>query len=186
MAIIINRRLLFLQMSLSDYAPNLTGKGGSPISGDTIFHMATKLMRVLLSYVALVVTTNYFTQVYVNKVLVNGENPPALTNFVIMFFVIDMIAFSIISVLLYVLSGRVDMGVNSTTFVSKVVPDYFVASALTVVTGMLVAQKMYDKKYFLYKDDGMRGIRALKEILFNLSLVFTIVPFNYMVAGFSI
>ena len=45
---------------------------------------------------------------------------------------------------------------------------------------------MYDKKYFLYKDDGMRGIRALKEIMFNLSLVFTMVPFNYMVAGFSI
>ena len=171
---------------VNDTVEMMTGRGGSFISGDTIFHIATKLMRVLLSYVALVVTTNYFTQVYINKVLVNGENPPTLSNFVVMFMVIDAIAFSIVSVLLYVMSGRVDMGVKSETFVSKVVPDYFVASALTLATGLMIAQKMYDKKYFLYKDDGFRGIRALREILFGFSFVYAMVPFDYLVRGFSI
>ena len=34
-------------------------------------------------------------------------------------------------------------------------------------------EKMYDKKYFLYKDDGLRAIRALSEMIFSISMVIT-------------
>jgi len=151
-----------------------------------IFQIATKLMRIMLSYVALTITTNYFVQVYMNKVLVNGENPPKLTNFVYMYAIIDGIVFAIISALLYSATGIIDMGVNSETFTTTVLPDYMVASMLTALTGSIVASKMYDKKYFLYKDDGMRGIRALKDIMFSISTINAIVPWNYLVRGFSI
>jgi hypothetical protein len=42
---------------------------------------------------------------------------------------------------------------------------------------------MYEKKYFLYKDDGLRAIRALSDLTFSTVLVNTLLPWNYIFYG---
>jgi hypothetical protein len=54
---------------------------------------------------------------------------------------------------------------------------------MTFAFGNIVANKMYQKKYFLYKDDGLRAIRALSEMLFTTSLLNTLVPYNFIIKG---
>ena len=36
---------------------------------------------------------------------------------------------------------------------------------------------MYNKKYFLYKDDGLRAIRALQELMFRNGALVSLIPF---------
>ena len=54
---------------------------------------------------------------------------------------------------------------------------------MTFIIGYVIANKMHDKKYFLYKDDGLRAIRALSELMFTLSFINTLIPYNFIVDG---
>ena len=56
--------------------------------------------------------------------------------------------------------------------------DYAVCMVFIVIFGCITAQVMYNKKYFMYKDDGLRGIRALSELMFYMSIVFNVIPFG--------
>ena len=150
-----------------------------------IFYIMAKILRVLISYVALTITTNYYTQVYMNKVLVNGENPPHLTNFVYLFLFIDAIIFLILMVMMYAVTASdiISVELDSGVFGNKIIPDYIVYMLVTASTCSIIANKMYEKKYFLYKDDGMRAIRALKELTFSVAIMNTMLPWNYLVQG---
>lgn len=164
----------------------LRGTSDNPVmSASNVFYVFMKLLRLLVSYVSLTITTNYYTQVYMNKVLVNGENPPHLTNFVYMFLIIDAVVFFILTIMLYAIMSTetMNVGVDTVVFANKVIPDYMVSIVATLVTCSIVANKMYEKKYFLYKDDGMRAIRALKEMTFSITTVNTMIPWNYLVQG---
>ena len=42
---------------------------------------------------------------------------------------------------------------------------------------------MYKKKYFLYKDDGLRAIRAITELMVAISFALAVLPLNYLLTG---
>ena len=61
--------------------------------------------------------------------------------------------------------------------------DYVLYLISMAIHGSIIAQIMYSKKYFLYKDDGLRAIRAFNEILTQMSMFNGLIPFNMFVSG---
>jgi len=139
--------------------------------------MGFKAIRIALTYLSLTITTNFATQIYMEKVLVNNESPPPLINFVWLFLFVDVII-NIVLVLVMVLMGKLGALGPLQNIYSEYLVDYGICMVFTLIFGMITAQVMYNKKYFLYKDDGLRAVRALSEMIFYMSIVINVIPFG--------
>jgi hypothetical protein len=153
------------------YAPN-----------SLILLMIAKVLRIIFTYVSLMIAKNYTTQIYMDKVLVKNENPPLLSNMVYLYLAIEMIMMAVFLALMFGVMYIFE--IRSDAINSYILPDYFIATIVNVIIGRIVASQMYKKKYFLYKDDGLRAIRALSELLLSLAIVQASVPWNSLMNGF--
>lgn len=156
--------------------------------GVLVAFAVSKLMRIGISYASLLIARNFTSNIYMDKVLVNDENPPHLSNLIYLYMIIEFIITTIMIVLLYSLNevfnlNFANQGYN--LFTQFIVTDYLVATVLNLTIGSVVANKMYEKKYFLYKDDGMRAIRALTEIMIAVSIINNIMPYNFIFEGIA-
>ncbi|QOI90255.1 hypothetical protein QKU58_gp076 [Pyramimonas orientalis virus] len=151
-----------------------------------IVYVLFKVMRIAFNYASLLIAKNFTAQIYMEKVLVNGENPPKLINIIYVSMLFEFVMVSIFLALLYAVDSQFELKlVNSSmnTFVEYLIPEYMISTLITFVYGWIISNKMYEKKYFLYKDDGLRAIRALSEIMFNISLVNMFIPWSFGTAG---
>ncbi len=159
------------------------GGGGNNL---TVIIVLFKLMRIAFSYASLIIAKNFTAQIYMEKVLVNGENPPKLMNLIVLGMIVEFIMVAIFLSLLYAVVTQFELKVvteNSNIFIDYLIPDYIIGSVMTLLFGYIISNKMHDKKYFLYKDDGLRAIRALSELMFTISTINALIPWNYMVNG---
>jgi len=138
-----------------------------------------KAIRVAACYISLTITANYMAQIYMDKVLINQENPQHLVNFVSMFAIIDAILFALILGLVFAVTKMVGNVSDGFGLMNTLIQDYMLFSLMVSVSGVIVTTTMHNKKFFMYKDDGLRAIRALKEIMFGLAIFHGIVPYNY-------
>lgn len=154
--------------------------------GVLVAFAVSKLMRIGISYASLLIARNFTSNIYMDKVLVNDENPPHLSNLIYLYMIIEFIMTTVMIVMLYFLNEFFGLNFVSerfNLFTQFIVTDYLVATVLNLAIGSVVANKMYEKKYFLYKDDGMRAIRALTEIMIAVSIINSIVPYNFIFGG---
>ena len=133
-----------------------------------------KILKLGSVFISANISANYMSQVYMEKVLVNQENPQPLVNFVWMFLLIDIIVTVFILALAYI-SGTF-LNSNMTKVISLLGIDATVTLLNIAIFGSIVATVMNNKKFFMYKDDGLRAIRALKEIMIYFGIVFCLVP----------
>lgn len=149
---------------------------------------AIKVLRLVFTYVSLLITKNLVSQVYMDKVLVNGENPPKLSNFVYMFIGIEAAMMVFFMIMLYTAEQQLFPGIgfsdpNDNLFSKYILPDYIISCIFIMIYTTMIASKMYEKKYFLYKDDGLRAIRALSDLTFSTVIINTILPWNFIFYG---
>lgn len=145
-----------------------------------------KVLRVVFTYTSLLIAKNFTSQIYMDKVLVNGENPPKLSNMIYLYLIIEALMMAIFLALLFTADKQYDLGFskeNDNLYTQYVLPDYIISTIFIIIYGSIISNKMYQKKYFLYKDDGLRAIRALSELLFSISIINTSIPWNYVVFG---
>lgn len=157
-----------------------------------------KVIKLALSYAAITIATNYTSQIYTEKVYVRQENPPKLVNMLFLFLgielLISVITLTCIGLLISFimgkdgqsggqLSGQIGGSIKMEDVAMQFAQDYVLYLISMAVQGSIVAQIMYSKKYFLYKDDGLRAIRAFSEILTQMSMFNGLIPFNMFVSG---
>lgn len=145
-----------------------------------------KILRVIFTYTSLLIAKNFTSQIYMDKVLVNGENPPKLSNMIYLYLMVEALMMAIFLALLYTADKQFELGFMDTDdnlYTQYILPDYIISSIFIIIYGSIISNKMYQKKYFLYKDDGLRAIRALSELLFSISIFNTVIPWNYVVFG---
>lgn len=152
-----------------------------------------KVIKLALSYAAITIATNYTSQIYTEKVYVRQENPPKLVNMLFLFLGIELLM-SVITITCIGLmisfimgkdgqSGQSGGSIKMEDVAIQFAQDYVLYLISMAVQGSIVAQIMYSKKYFLYKDDGLRAIRAFSEILTQMSMFNGLIPFNMFVSG---
>lgn len=152
-----------------------------PLKTEAGVVMGFKVVRIALAYLSLTIATNFMTQIYMEKVLVNNEAPPPLLNFVWLFMFVDVLV-NVLFVLVIMLMENFSLFGNAGghQITAAYLMDYGVSLVLLLVLACIVANTMYNKKYFLYKDDGLRSIRALSEIVFNVSIMIHILPYGLL------
>lgn len=148
-----------------------------------------KIVKVSLSYASLLIAKNITSQIYAEKVYVKQESPPKLINMLLLFLAVEIVFTVIVITLLGLLIGQAMGGLDGETINSLFklatvfAQDYVCYLVSMFVHGSILSNIMYSKKYFLYKDDGMRAIRAFSDIILQYSIVNGIIPFNFMING---
>ena len=134
-----------------------------------------KAIRIGMTYLSLLISTNFMSQIYMEKVLINNETPPPLTNFLWLFLFVDIIM-NIGYVLVIILLQKFNVFGQDVVIHPTYLMDYGLCMAPIMLFATINASMMYSKKYFLYKDDGLRAIRALSDITFIYAVIFHLIP----------
>lgn len=137
------------------------------------FMYGLKAVRVIIIFIATKLAANIFSQVYLDKVFVNKENPPHLINYVVLVGVLDLFMNVLVFLGLLLIQK---FGIKGTDITTKYVMDYGISFLVSGVIQILIADVIMKKKYFLYKEDGLRAIFALEKISFNTASVIAMLP----------
>jgi hypothetical protein len=132
--------------------------------------IGVRLVRVMVLWIAYYFVDRAYQASFVQRTVVDGEEPPALWTIPIAAFAIEAAIFALVLGMLFLLKARFKTPTN--TFVidgpllSRLAADYALTTAVSLAvcggTG-LVAQ---DRRHFRYRDDGLRGIRAASLLMF--------------------
>ena len=139
-----------------------------------------KFLRLFVVFGALYLASKTFQTRYVSAVFVNNEPPPSLVGFILTFVVIELIFMSLIMFIVMLLAKTLDMNemfpITDEVF-ALFLFDSIVSSVLTAILGLMLAMVVMKKKYFRYRTDGMRAIRSLQEMLRNVAIVTSLLPY---------
>ena len=135
-------------------------------------------IRIFILYISTYISSNIMNQIYTERVLINGDEPPKLSYQLYLFLVIDVI----LNLFLFAFSWAVVKSYrnNNTTINNIFISQYFITLVITFILSLTVSNMMYTKKYFLYKDDGLRAIRALQLINFRIGAIVCSIPMFLM------
>ncbi len=124
--------------------------------------LTIKMIRWLFIWTSLRISTRLHGLTYVEQVYGKREDPPSfdamLTNLFIMLFLFHVVILAIIHSM--VVSGMLPSTVTRYAITESVAYVVFVM-AIAWYVGTLV----HDKVYFSYRKDGLRAIRAYKELV---------------------
>lgn len=141
---------------------------------DIIIYVAI-LIRIGVLYLSSRVSSNIMSQIYTEKVLLRGEEPPSLTYQLFLFVLIDFFLSLIIILFIYMISTQESS--DGSSLIAKFIKQYFISLIILFTIIYVISNVMYRKKYFLYKDDGLRAVRALDDLIFNIGMFIMLIPF---------
>lgn len=115
-----------------------------------------------LTYVTSRLSSSSMNYIYQPKVLIEGEEPPTLLYQAYIFIALEIST----SAIVYMLSKAV---INNEELQGLFRIITYIYIGVISTTSVIIAYVMMMKKYFLYKDDGLRAIRALETVLMMVS-----------------
>jgi hypothetical protein len=139
-----------------------------------------KAVRIASYQLSMNMATNVFLQKYESTVYDKKTVPPSLVNYMMIFFGFDLFFNTFLLVLLG-LAGFLFKTENNTFPIDKYLFfkfgfDYIVTTVAIMVIGIMIGSVIKQKKYFRYKTEGERGIRAFEDIMKSTATVITLLP----------
>jgi hypothetical protein len=137
--------------------------------------MIFKVIQGIGSYASAAIASTMFHRTYIDKMYVLNEKPPHLISLVALFLVIELVfmIFLFITVYAFIMMLTNVMGINlnmdNSTLFTIILRDTAYRLLIMAIVGAVTATTMYNKKYFMYNDDGLRAIRALETMMFQYS-----------------
>ena len=150
---------------------------------DTQFFLiyVLKALRVLFTYISLFLATRMFVPIYENIVYDEKKDPPPLWKYLLIFVGFDFSLNVFLIVLLFLVKYLFKNEDNSFlidgAMITNHMCDYASSMVITFFLGVLIGSVIIKKKYFKYKYEGMRAIRAFEKMTFYVAMVNTLVPF---------
>lgn len=169
------------------YSP--TGFSISDILKDKTFAVlySLKVLRGLLLWAALGLAKSIFMPYYNTAVYANNKSPPHPLYFVLVFLGIDLalnIGIILILMLLRHIFQYTDSGFPIDQHVMHAIwTDYVLSMLLIAVLAMVIAAVIRRKKYFRYRFEGDRGIRAMSSMILWVSVAVLLIPFFRFMDG---
>ena len=144
-----------------------------------------KGLRILFNYISLFLATRVFTPIYEQAVYDNKANPPALTKYLLIFLGFDL-AFNAFLVVALTLLWFIFKTAENTFPVDKFLftkygYDYAISMVIIIILSWLISRIITEKKYFKYKYEGTRAIRAFEKMVFNVGVIINLLPFFWLV-----
>jgi hypothetical protein len=146
-----------------------------------------KLLRVGGVAIAIAAAERMFQSVYRKRVYVYDEDPPNLAWFLGTVLLIDLAIHAIVALLLVIVMYILSRGDNTFPINPELmrmwVFDYLVATVPIALILLSTSTVLRFKKYFRYKYEGQRAIRAMAKITFYTYAVVLPIPFYRMTYG---
>lgn len=140
-----------------------------------------KAFRIFLLWVSLVFARALFQTRYNDAVYLQNRAPPHPAWFVLIFLGFDVAlnagVVMLLTALMYLLRTRLNNFPVTSYVIRAVLTDYAVSTALMAVLAFVMATVIRRKKYFRYRFEGDRGIRALSDMILWTSAVILIIPY---------
>ena len=140
-----------------------------------------KLVRIGFAYIALFMATKIFTPIYEDTVYDKKENPPPLTKFLLIFFAFDMALNVFILTVLFLLKFLFKTDDNAFAvdkyLFYKYFIDYFISMVFLLAIAYFLAGVVQSKKYFKYKYEGLRAVRAYQDIVYSVAIPVFLFPY---------
>ena len=140
-----------------------------------------KGLRIFFIWCALIFARAFFQARFNDVVYVQNKLPPHPAWFVLIFLTFDLG----LNVSLYVMfktlmflfkSKDTDFPINATVM-RLILIDYVISTSLIAVLALFLAVVIRRRKYFRYRYEGDRGIRALSDMILWTSAALMIIPF---------
>lgn len=152
------------------------------LDGGVLTLYALKAVRVLLMWAALKLADRVFQASYAQAVYGENADPPHPARFVGLYLAADLALTATLWVFLALLKSMFATDLGSFPITAAVLRaftvDYVLSQALIAAVALAIAVVVYRKKYFRYKYEGERGVRALRTMVSNIAAVVIIgVPF---------
>jgi hypothetical protein len=142
-----------------------------------------KLARAMVLWISLYVVEKVFQDAYVQRAMGGRDDgkPPSLASMIMYAVAIEGTVMLLIVAVLVLLMARYKNPrttfVIDRQFMSLLAIDYAFTTVTMVGLGVLLAKQVQDGRLFRYRDDGLRGIRALSNLLLYVSMVVITLPF---------
>jgi hypothetical protein len=144
-----------------------------------------KGIRILFTYIALFLTTRVFSPIYEEQVYDKKGQPPSLAKYLLIFLAFDISFNVFLVVVLFLLKFLFKSDDNAFIIdnyvFSKYFTDYIISLVLVLAIGYMIGRVIMEKKYFKYRYEGLRAIRAFESTLFNMAIVVYLVPYFWMI-----
>lgn len=138
---------------------------------------AVKCFRLLGIYVALSIAIRFHEADYVEQVYGKALDPPRLNTITVSVALMMLLINALIATTLYI--GNANGGMVSSEVFQYLLSETFFYTVLTVLVGFLIANVISQKKYFNYKKDGLRAIRAFKEMVLSVVVPIGLCPVHF-------
>ncbi len=140
-----------------------------------------KCIRILFTYIALFLATRIFSPIYEDIVYDQKKLPPPLWQYLLIFLGFDAGFNAFLVVLLFLLQFLFKTDDNSFVIDKylfyKYLTDYVISMVLLLAIGFMISKVITDKKYFKYKYEGLRAIRAYENMIFSVSIPVYLFPY---------
>lgn len=144
-----------------------------------------KSIRVFFIYASLIITVKIFQGMYLKQVYAQGKEPPNILYMLLIFIGIDffMNLFLMLTLLLvyYLFKTHSNMFIVDSYLLKKQMVDYILVTFVNACIAALIGNMIMKKKYFKYKYEGPRGIRAFQEVIFQINSLLMTIPFFLLV-----
>jgi hypothetical protein len=142
---------------------------------------AVKAVRMLLTWAALTFAKGIFVPLYNDAVYTKNNRPPSPLIFVFIYIGLDIglnaMLFVILIALKYMFKTRDNAFFINDKVLSAVLVDYALSTLLIIIIAAVVGVVIQKKKYFRYRFEGDRGIRAMSDMLLWLVNGILLIPF---------
>ena len=141
-----------------------------------------KVITYSLQYLGLFFAEKIFSDMYTKTVYVKNKDPPSILTFYGLFLGFSFSTMLFVVAVLYILSlifkNPLDgsLAINGDLIV-KYITDMFVYHVLTGLLLIVVGVMLQQKRYFKYKTEGPRAIRAYSEIIAIISAITIVIPY---------
>ena len=139
-----------------------------------------KLVRLAVVWLATTIASRAFQAIYRQRVYAEDRQPPHPAVMVAMVIGLDAVAHVIVGTVL--IAARSVWHIE-TSVLQMWALDWTLVSVLVVSLSLILSHVVYSKKYFRYKYEGERGIRALQELMLRIYIVAVPIPFFRLTFG---
>ncbi|KAG1667167.1 hypothetical protein FOA52_004162 [Chlamydomonas sp. UWO 241] len=144
-----------------------------------------KGVALALLYVSCHFSEKIFSEMYMRAVYAKNVDPPNLLSFYGIFLGFSVLFYALFVAILYILTFVLKSPINTFFAINQQLIVRFLIDLLmfNVLSGLLiiiVGQMIQVKKYFKYRTEGLRAIRAYKEVTFYICIVTIFIPYFLM------
>jgi hypothetical protein len=140
-----------------------------------------KIVHFFLFLVAMFLTEKIFSELYMKKLYAENKEPPSILIMLAILIAVDvgfiLFMLTILFLLKYIFERPADNFIINMPLIMLFLKDYVLFMVLLSILALIIGTIVQKKKYFRYQTEGLRGIRAYKELLLGISGILILVPY---------